>query len=168
MDSYSDEANPDDGCDLAEPKFVMDLEAAKEYVEFLAKYPRHKQICICGHTINSHTFSTGGGYSCHTANVWCYCSMPTPVFYASDARVFKRSTHGFGRKHALGLGIASLHARGGTGEWLIAMKCEASDCTETELTVACLDSQNLVVAKSTENSRLLCHKHAWELGGWRL
>lgn len=168
MDSYSDQANPDETPEIQQAKFSMNQERAAEYVIYLTDYPRHKQICMCGHSINSHSYAPSSGYRCQSGNIWCECSKPHPAFFASDARLFKRSTHGYGKSHALGLGIASLQLRGGTGEWITEMKCSVSDCAELELTVACLDKNNNVVPKSTSNSVLLCHKHTWDLGGWRL
>jgi hypothetical protein len=117
-------------------------------VRLLAKHPRNKQICICGHNINSHEYSPTLGYSCRSGNIWCECAAPLAVYSASDARLFKRSTHGFGKKHALGLGIASLLERNGHGEWLIVPKCEVGGCLNTELTIACLDRNNQVVEKA--------------------
>lgn len=151
-----------------EADFKYDHEYASKYLENLEKYPIRKRICICGHPVNSHHFSSTLGYSCTPGNIWCRCTRPAPVYFASDARLFLRSTHGTGIKHALGTGIAALRKRGGSGEWLIPLSCAVEGCLGLELTIVCLDSEGRVLDKSTENSVLLCSSHAWELGGWRL
>lgn len=150
------------------PRFAMNEGSAMDYVRFLQKYPRNKQVCICGHNINSHTYSSQLGYACRSGNIWCECDTPMAVYAASDARVFKRSTHGYGRRHALGLGIATLIERGGTGEWIMDMVCSIRDCNETNLTVACLDKDGQVVPQSTKHSVLICHNHATIFGAWKL
>lgn len=167
MDSYSDEKNPDNGCEPTTPIFYMEPTETDEYLEFVAKYPRKKQICICGHTINAHTFSSSGFYNCYPGRITCYCRRPQPVYVASDARCFNRSTHGFGVKHALGFGIADLEKKGGHGEWLVPLKCRFEDCLESKITVVCIDKTGRVVPKSTETSLLFCNRHALEYGGMR-
>jgi len=151
-----------------EPAFTFDREHAFEYLGNLEEFPIRKRICICGHPVNSHHFSSSTGYSCTPGNIWCKCERPTPAYFASDARFFLRSTHGYGIKHALGTGIAALTKRGGTGTWLIPLGCAVKDCAGKEITIACLDDQNRIMDRSTPNSILLCHSHAWELGGSRL
>jgi hypothetical protein len=148
--------------------FTYDQEFAAEYLENLEKYPIRKRICICGHPVNSHHFNSSAGYSCTPGNIWCRCIRPTPVYFASDARLFLRSTQGMGIKHALGTGIAALRKRGGSGEWLIPLSCSVRECLEPEITIACIDSEGRVTNKSTQSSVLLCRGHAWEMGGWRL
>lgn len=150
------------------PFFKMDNAVAQEYVEFLSKYPVRKQICICGHTVNSHHYASDAGYTCKPGNIWCECERPNPVFFASDARCFIRSTHGIGMKHALGLGIATLFSKQGHGEWLVELKCAVPNCPNLEISVACLDRDGRVIGKSSPRSVFLCRDHAWELGGSRL
>jgi hypothetical protein len=146
----------------------MDYEVAKEYVEFISNYPRRKQICICGHNVNAHHYSAAVGYICKPGNIWCECVKPVPVFFASDARCFMRSTHGIGMKHALGLGIATLHAKKGHGEWLVDLKCAVSNCPNLDISVACTDRDGQVIAKSSPYSVFLCREHALSLGGSHL
>jgi hypothetical protein len=148
--------------------FTYNQEFAAKYLDNLAQYPIRKRICICGHPINSHHFSPVAGYSCTPGNIWCRCAHPSPVFFASDARLFLRSTNGVGVKHALGTGIAALEKRSGTGTWLVELICAVNDCKNPEITVACVDEEGRVMDKSTRDSVFLCHKHAWDLGGWRL
>lgn len=142
----------------------MDNELAQEYVEFLSKYPLRKQICICGHTVNSHHFRSDSGYTCKPGNIWCECEKPNPVFFASDARCFMRSTHGIGMKHALGLGIAALKSKKGVGEWLIQLKCAVVNCNNLEILIACLDRSGRIIAKSSPHSVFLGREHAIEFG----
>lgn len=151
-----------------EPSFSYDQEFASKYLDNLENYPIRKRICICGHPINSHHFSPVAGYSCTPGNIWCRCLRPMPAFFASDARLFLRSTNGYGVKHALGTGIAALRKRNGSGTWLIPPSCAVKDCPGTEITIACLDGEGRVMDKSTQNSVMLCHQHAWDMGGWRL
>jgi hypothetical protein len=149
-------------------RFKMDRKAAFEYVDFLAAYPLSKQVCICGHSIKSHLFGEVLGHYCKPGNIDCRCNNPLPVYCASDARFFKRSTHGFGRKHALGLGIASMEKRGGTGEWIIPLACSVPNCAGKDITVACVLQNGTVMNKTTQNSVFLCVTHVLELGGNRL
>ena len=150
------------------PFFDLDLGIAFKYIENLEQYPVRRRICICGHTVKSHTFSTFTGYTCKIGNINCNCEMPIPVYFASDARPFKRSTHGFGIKHALGLGIATLLMRKGSGTWLVQPFCQVPECKDLDITVACLDETGKVVNQSTSRSAFLCQRHVLELGGSRL
>lgn len=150
------------------PKFKMDMEQASTYIDELRQFPPKKRICICGHTVRVHNFDPTHGYSCSPGQIWCRCSHPVAVYCASDARFFMRSTHGVGAKHALGLGIATLTKRGGSGEWMVPLACAVKDCANMELTVACVNEDSKVVDVTTPNSVLICHDHARELGGWRL
>lgn len=148
--------------------FKMDRDLAYEYVDYLSSYPLSKQVCICGHNIKSHIFGKDVGYYCKPGNIDCRCAKPDAVYCASDARFFKRSTHGFGRKHALGLGIASLEKRGGNGTWMVPLKCAVKECEGLELTVACVLEDGTVMNRTTPNSVFLCVTHVIDLGGWRL
>ncbi len=160
---------PENGVEaIPSAQFKMDRNLAFGYVDWLAKYPLSKQVCICGHNVNSHVFGKDVGYYCKPGNIACYCGKPYPVYCASDARYFKRSTHGFGRHHALGLGIASLERKGGSGVWMVELKCSVNDCHGMDLTVACVLPDGTVINKTTPNSVFLCHKHVIDLGGWRL
>ncbi len=143
-----------------------ELEQAASYVKMLNRWPRHKQICICGHTLNSHHYSAATNrYSCEPANFYCACAEEEPVYFASDARWFKRSTHGVGKKHALVLGIASLIDKGGSGEWLVPPQCQVRDCPGLEISIACVDRTSRIVPHTTERSVLLCKGHIASLGG---
>lgn len=166
MDEFQEDTQSSN--ESASPTFVMNQELASSYLENLDKYPKNKRICICGHPVNSHHFDTKSGYSCTPGNIWCRCARPEPVYCASDARFFLRSTSGFGFRHALAMGIAALTKKGGNGQWMVNLFCEINGCKELEITVACLTEDNRVTAKSTKYSRFLCHKHCWELGGWML
>ena len=165
----SQKTHPENGDEVNQrAAFKFNQEFAAKYLENLAEYPVRKRICICGHPVNSHHFSPVSGYSCTPGNIWCRCIHPSPVFFASDARLFLRSTNGVGVKHALGTGVAALEKRGGTGTWLVGLSCAVTDCTNPDITVACVDQEGRVMDKSTKDSVFLCHKHAWDLGGWRL
>lgn len=154
--------------DKETPRFVMDLEGAKSFLRDLEAYPLRKRICICGHPVQAHHFNSANGYDCKPGRIWCLCTKPEPVFCASDARLFQRATKGVGYKHALGTGIAALTEKGGSGEWMVQLSCEVRGCEEKEITVACMTEDNRVSAKPTKHSRFICHKHAWDLGGWML
>lgn len=143
-----------------------EMEEAREYVRMLNRFPRHKQICVCGHTINSHHYSAATkSFSCEPANFICACKAEESVYCASDARWFKRSTHGVGKKHALFLGIASLEEKGGTGEWLVPAQCQVQGCRGLEISIACVDSQGRVMPFSTDRSAFLCKEHILSFGG---
>ncbi len=153
-----------------DPKVSASLDAeiqlALTYVGIMDRWPRHKQICICGHTLNSHRYnSVTSSYSCEPANFFCACIQEEPVYCASDSRWFKRSTHGVGKKHALVLGIASLERRGGTGEWLVAPQCQIPGCRGVEISIACVDLKGRIVPHTAERSLLLCKDHVKSLGG---
>lgn len=157
---------PPTTCNEMANAIAGEMEQAKKYVRELNRWPRHKQICICGHTVNSHHYSAATkSYSCEPANFLCACTQEESVFCASDARWFKRSTHGVGKKHALFLGIASLEEKGGTGEWLVPAHCQVTGCGGIEISVACIDRQGRVVPHTTDRSALLCRDHIVSLGG---
>ena len=143
-----------------------EIQLALTYVSRMDKWPRHKQICICGHTLNSHHYeSVSKKYSCEPANFYCACTQEEPVYCASDSRWFKRSTHGVGKKHALVLGIAGLELRGGTGEWMVPPKCQIPECRGVEISIACADLKGRIVPHTAERSLLLCKDHIRALGG---
>ena len=146
--------------------FDGEMSEAILYVRMLDRYPRHKQICICGHTVNSHHYSDATrSFACEPANFFCACRKEEPVYCASDARWFKRSTHGIGKKHALFLGIASLEAKGGTGEWLVPAQCQIPGCAGIEISIACVNRHGRVVPGTDERTVLLCKEHIASLGG---
>ena len=153
------------GNDPDEPVFAVDMGKAHEYIEELKRFPLRKRICICGHTVSVHSFDPVYGYSCSPGQIWCRCNYPVPVYCASDARFFMRSTHGAGMRHALSLGIAALTKKGGSGEWMMPLACAFKECRETEITVACVNENRQVVTQTTPTSVFLCRKHVLELGG---
>lgn len=156
---------PVDSSQLVQPVFSMDRVAALRHLEEIRKYPIQKRVCICGHTVNSHKFEPNFGYICKPGNIHCRCSGPSPVLCASNAKPFLRSTHGYGYKHALGLGIAALEDLGGSVEWMIDLQCQVMNCTAVEVTITCLNDMSRVVAESTPRSAFLCKTHLLELGG---
>jgi hypothetical protein len=151
--------------ELREPHYAVDMQRASEYLKYLKKYPRSKQICICGHTVASHHYSTVVGYNCKPNNHFCPCERLDPVYFASNANHFKRSTHGPGMKHALALGITSLLASGSSGEWLIRVKCMYPDCKNLEILPAPLSKDRRIVGKPSNTNVLLCREHIIEFGG---
>lgn len=149
-------------------RFVMNAAGAEHHIDELNAFPMRKRICICGHTITAHSFDPKFGYVCKPGQIWCKCERPYAVYCASDARHFMRSTHGVGFRHALGLGIASLERKGGTGTWMVPLSCMVAECQKMELTVACVDENSQVMDRTTPFSAFLCPEHVWELGLWRL
>lgn len=154
-------ANP-----IGEPYFGVPDEVAFEYIEMIGKYPRSKQICICGHTITSHQFSNLTGHFCRPNNQGCPCIRPRPVYFAGNARYFKRSTHGPGMKHALALGIKSMTKDGFSGEWLEQLKCESPGCHNPEILSAALERNNRIALTPQAINVFLCRQHVIELGGY--
>jgi hypothetical protein len=163
--TMSPDSNP---AESAQAFFAVDDEAAFGYLEHLEQYPRSKQICICGHTITSHRFFPNSGYGCKPNNQDCPCTRPRPVFFAGNARFFKRSSHGPGKKHALALGIKSMEKAGFSGEWLELLACQVEGCKNPEIISACLNSQSLISAHPTPNNVFLCREHALAMGANRL
>ena len=148
-----------------EPYFDVDQGLASDYLDYLKKYPRSKQICICGHTVTSHRFSTSYGYSCRPNNQFCPCDQINPVYFAGNARHFKRSTHGPGMKHALTQGIVAMRKSGATGQWLIDLKCTFPGCKNLDIIPAPMTKENRVPERATSINVLLCRGHVVEFGG---
>lgn len=147
------------------PYFDIDQDKASDYLDYLTKYPRSKQICICGHTVASHKYSTSIGYTCKPNNHWCPCDVVQPVYFASNSRHFKRATHGPGMKHALSMGIVSMKKSGTDGEWLVPLKCMFPGCTNPDIVPAPLTKDNFIPARPTALNVLLCRGHVIEFGG---
>jgi hypothetical protein len=166
--------NPDNGENAvpqnSEPSapsayFDIDQAEASKYLDYLAKYPRSKQICICGHTVTSHRFSTSIGYTCKPNNHYCPCQRIHPVYFAGNARHFKRSTHGPGMKHALSLGIVAMRKSGAVGQWLVELKCSFPGCKNPEIVPSPMTKENRVPESPTPLNLLLCRSHVVEFGG---
>lgn len=148
-----------------EPHFSIDIDAAIAYLEFNDRFARSKQICICGHTLPSHRYSTTIGYQCRPNNLACPCEMPRPVFYATDARHFKRSTRGPGMRHALSQGMVSLRKSGGRGEWLEKLACQVPGCSNLEIVPAPVTREKRVMDRASDINVFLCREHCIEFGG---
>jgi hypothetical protein len=145
--------------------FDVDQEKASKYIDYLAKYPRSKQICLCGHTVTSHRYSTTLGYTCKPNKNYCPCQSVHPAYFAGNARHFKRSTHGPGMKHALSLGIVAMRKSGATGEWLVELKCMFPGCRNPEIVPAPMTQDQRVPDRATPINVLLCRGHVVEFGG---
>jgi hypothetical protein len=104
----------------------IDENEAKETLSELNKQGgRDRRICICGHSINYHSFIAARGfYTCNAQKNSCKCRNPRPVLETSNARTFNRKTQGSAGLHALTQGIAGAMEIGATVEWLIEMKCD--------------------------------------------
>jgi hypothetical protein len=148
-----------------EGKFGVDEDQASKYMDYLARFPRSKQICICGHTITSHRYIPSVGYSCKPNSMYCPCLNPRAVYFAGNARHFKRSTHGPGMKHALSQGIVKMTKSGSKGEWLEKLVCQVPGCTNLEIVPAPVNRDRRVTAEGSAFNVLLCREHVIEFGG---
>ena len=160
-----DEGQEGELTSAGQPHFSVDLEAATAYLEFNDKFPRSKQICICGHTLPSHRFSATIGYQCRPNNMPCPCEQPRPVFFATDARHFKRSSRGPGFRHALSQGIASLRKSGGSGEWLEELCCQVPGCLNLEIVPAPITRDKVILDRASHINVFICREHCVEFGG---
>lgn len=164
-----DERQPDEAPNHAPsapaPYFDVDQVSASKYLDYLAKYPRSKQICICGHTVTSHRFETSIGYTCKPNSNYCPCQKVQPVYFAGNARHFKRSTHGPGMKHALSLGIVAMRKSGAEGKWLVDLKCMFPECANPDIVPAPLTKDQRVPDRATPINLLLCRSHVVDFGG---
>ena len=140
-------------------------EEAFGYLDFIAEFPRRKQICICGHTVTAHKHSPPTGYYCRPNSQECPCRVIRPVFYAENASYFKRSTHGPGLKHALSLGIKAMKKAGHSGKWLVVLKCQVPDCANPDIVPVCVNENRRITMVPTRYSAFLCHMHVVEMGG---
>lgn len=150
---------------MPSPIFDIDLDKAVEYIDYLKRYPRTRQICICGHTATSHKFGTIVGYTCKPNNQYCPCRAIFPVYLAGNASCFKRSSHGPGMKHALTLGIAAMKKSGATGEWLVDLKCMYPGCSNVEVLPAPVNKDRRVLDRPSSINVMICRMHVIELGG---
>lgn len=146
-------------------RFGLDQDQASQYMDYLDKYPRSKQICICGHTITSHRYMPSVGYTCKPNSQYCRCLRPRAVFFAGNARHFKRSTHGPGMKHALSQGIVKMKKSGSEGTWLEKLACQVQGCQNLEILPAPITKDKLVTAESSALNVFLCREHIIEFGG---
>lgn len=149
----------------SEGSFDLGPDGGYDYLEFISQFPLKKQICMCGHSVNSHHYSTySRTYVCRTGTVWCRCQYPKPALAASNAFDFKRSTRGVGVKHALGLGVAALLKRGGSATWLVDLVCAVTDCNAVDVKIVCLDKDSHAVPHSEVHSVFLCREHLIQFG----
>jgi hypothetical protein len=148
------------------PYLAIDQVAASEYLEYITKYPRSKQICICGHTVTSHHFwESSQGYTCKPNKSYCPCTSVNPVYFAPNACYFKRASHGPGMKHALTLGIVAMTKSGFSGEWLVPLKCRFDDCNDPDIVPAPVTRHKRISARPSEINVFLCRNHVIQLGG---
>ena len=148
-----------------EGQFGVDDDQASKYMDYLDKFPRSKQICICGHTITSHRYNPSIGYTCKPNSMYCPCLKPRAVYFAGNARHFKRSTHGPGMKHALTQGIVKMTKSGSEGQWLEKLVCQVPGCKNLEIVPAPVNRDKRVTAEGSVFNVLLCREHVVELGG---
>jgi hypothetical protein len=163
----SNDPNGEESTDEAKaPYLAIDQTIASEYLDYITKYPRSKQICICGHTVTSHSFwEVNGSYTCKTNNSYCPCVKVEPVYFAQHAGFFKRVSHGPGMKHALTLGIVAMQKEGFRGKWLVPLKCRFDYCNEPDIVPAPVTFEQRVSASPSEINVFLCRNHVIELGG---
>lgn len=118
---------------------------------------RDKRICICGHSINYHSFiSTRGHHTCNAQKNACKCRNPRPVLETTNARVFNRKTQGAAGLHALTQGIASAMEVGATIEWLIEMKCDKCDTVGPVVPVPVTQQGTISSNGHTGFDKMLC------------
>ena len=146
-------------------QFGVNQAQASEYMDYLDKFPRSKQICICGHTITSHRYFPSIGYTCKPNSMYCPCLKPRAVYFAGNARHFKRSTHGPGMKHALSQGIVRMTKSGAKGQWLEKLVCQVPGCNNLEIVPAPVNRDKRVTAEGSAYNVLLCREHVIEFGG---
>jgi len=105
------------------------------------------------------------GYTCKPNSQYCRCLRPRAVFFAGNARHFKRSTHGPGMKHALSQGIVKMKKSGSEGTWLEKLACQVQGCQNLEILPAPITKDKLVTAESSAFNVFLCREHIIEFGG---
>ena len=117
-DTVNDKGLPGFGVGLEE---LLDEEGPgrKTYADV-----RDGRVCACGHPMTRHQESdlreVGRGIvrSCNPVRMTCPCTDPKPVVTAADTRPFLHKTKGYGRKHALMLGLTALLAKNRAFDWL--------------------------------------------------
>jgi hypothetical protein len=118
---------------------------------------RDKRICICGHSMNYHSFiSTRGHHTCNAQKNACKCRNPRPVLETTNARVFNRKTQGAAGLHALTQGIAGAMEVGATIEWLIEMKCDKCDTVGPVVPVPVTQQGVISSSGHTGFDKMLC------------
>jgi|LakMenE01Jun11ns_1017448.scaffolds.fasta_scaffold9433489_1 hypothetical protein len=166
MTTVSNPRGEASGDEVKAPYLAIDQVVAREYLEYITKYPRSKQICICGHTVTSHNFwELSGTYTCKPNTSYCPCVKVEPVYFAPHAGFFKRVSHGPGMKHALTLGIVAMTKSGFSGEWLVPLRCRFDNCKDPDIVPAPVTSERMVSARPAEINVFLCRNHVIELGG---
>lgn len=135
----------------------IDEDEAKETLSEINRVGnRDKRICICGHSLNYHSFiSTRGHHTCNAQKNACKCRNPRPVIETTNARVFNRKTQGAGGLHALIQGIAGAMEVGASVEWLIEMKCDKCG-TEGPVVPVPVTIEGIISSNHTGYDKMLC------------
>lgn len=142
--------NPFDFLDVSE-------EEAKESLVKIDKYGnRDGRVCICGHSINFHTFTESRGvHICNALKSSCPCKNPRPVIETSNTRVFLRKTYGGGTLHALTQGIALAIEKGASIDWIVEQKCDRCG-TQSPVAPVPVSTQGVIRNEATGYDALLC------------
>lgn len=136
-------------------------------VEAIARYAKQDgRICVCGHTMKSHSDGTytQGVLKCSALKDTCSCRSPRAVVESSNGRYFLKKTHGSGGFHALVQGIDAAIKAGHTVEWIGEQKCDR--CNKQGKTAPCVMRQDGRLAPSEFDTgiyALLCDTCRTEL-----
>jgi hypothetical protein len=142
--------NPFDFLDITEEEAMDALDKADKYGK------RDGRICICGHTLKSHSFVDARGvHVCNALKQACPCKTPRAVIESTNTRVFMRKTDGGGGLHALTKGISGAQKIGATVDWLIEIKCDRC-ATEGPIAPVPISADGRIQGRATGYDALLC------------
>jgi hypothetical protein len=121
------------------PGFGYTLEEMQEaQAELIAQREAEKlasrAICICGHSMGSHSefaregsvgavMRDAGRITCRPTSIKCPCKKFDPAIHVSHIRKFLSMTDGRGRGHALARGMAIAAAAGVSMQWAVEADC---------------------------------------------
>lgn len=108
-------------------------------VEAISKYARQDgRVCICGHTMKSHSDGTytQGILKCGALKDTCSCRAPRAVVESSNGRYFLKKTRGSGGFHALTQGIYAAVNAGHEITWIGESRCDK--CNKEAKTTPCV------------------------------
>lgn len=117
-----------------------------------------KAICLCGHGVSRHVYTSTTDFQCMVAKGWCGCKHVKPVVKVKDTRTFMFTTTGYGPKHALIRGIRAYEIKGQVVRFIRKPSCVACNREDGPLHPASLNLYNKVSMYPSERNFILCYE----------
>lgn len=147
--------NPDKSNHIVAP-FGFDLSEISEVAQMGNRSKALPHICVCGHSVGSHSSGVGARWFCSNGKMNCPCQNLVPVIRASDLRYFHFKTEGWGPRHALALGVHRCLEKGGTVAPLIERACFICEKPSASLLPVSMTASMVMLEKPGPFNALLC------------